>query len=91
MDPVTTVGIAASALTGASLLPQLVKLIKEKKSEGISFLMLLVLLGGVALWIWYGVLKSDWIIVISNSVSALINLLIFIMSFYYNGRVTVKS
>jgi MtN3 and saliva related transmembrane protein len=48
--------------------------------------MLSVLLAGVALWVWYGALQNDWIIVISNSVSALLNLCIFACSFYYADR-----
>jgi MtN3 and saliva related transmembrane protein len=88
MELTTIVGVAASILTGASLLPQLIKVIKEKKSSGISFIMLFVLLTGVSLWIWYGALRSDLIIVISNSVSAALNILIFIMSFYYERKTT---
>lgn len=83
MEIVTLVGIAASVLTGASLLPQLIKVISQQKTEGVSFLMLAVLLGGVGLWVWYGILQGDWIIVISNSVSVLLNLGIFATSFYY--------
>ncbi|MEO5979844.1 MAG: SemiSWEET family transporter [Chryseolinea sp.] len=91
MELNTIVGVSASVLTGASLLPQLIKIVREKKSEGVSFIMLIVLLGGVGLWVWYGVLKSDWIIVISNAVSALINLGIFAMSFYYNRNKSITS
>jgi MtN3 and saliva related transmembrane protein len=86
MDLTTIVGVAASVLTGASLLPQLIKLIREKKSQGLSFVMLFVLLAGVSLWIWYGVLQSDWIIVISNAVSAALNIQIFVLSFYYDKK-----
>ena len=64
-------------------MPQLVKIIREKKSQDISFVMLVVLLGGVSLWIWYGVLNQDWIIIISNAVSVLLNLSIFAFSAYY--------
>lgn len=91
MELNTIVGVSASVLTGASLLPQLVKIVREKKSEGVSFIMLIVLLGGVGLWVFYGVLKADWIIVISNAVSALINLGIFAMSFYYNRNKSITS
>ena len=85
MDFSTIIGITASVLTGASLMPQLIKIIREKKSQDISFFMLSLLLGGVSLWIWYGVLIKDWIIIISNGVSALLNLSIFAFSAYY-GR-----
>ena len=86
MELSTIVGIAASILTGASLLPQLIKIIREKKEQDISFAMLIILLGGVGLWVWYGILHDDWIIIISNSTSALLNLSVFAFSYYYSSR-----
>ncbi len=76
-------GIAASVLTGFSMLPQLVKVIKEKKSDDISYVMLVVLLIGLALWSIYGAMKKDWIIFISNSFSFLVNLTLLVLSIRY--------
>jgi MtN3 and saliva related transmembrane protein len=86
MELTTVVGIAASVLTGASLLPQLIKIIREKKAQDISYLMLMVLFGGVGLWVWYGIRRNDWIIILSNGASVLLNLCIFAWSFYYRHR-----
>ena len=83
METSLLVGIAASVGTGVSLLPQLIKIYKEKKPAEISYWMLGILLAGLALWIWYGVLKSDYIIVVSNGISALINLNIFYLNAKY--------
>ena len=83
MSTTTIFGLTASILTGASMLPQLIKLIKEKKSGEISLLMLVVLLSGLLAWIIYGILKDDWIIIISNSFSLVINLLMLIFSVKY--------
>ena len=58
MNTETTVGVAASACTAASLLPQLTKVLKEKKAESISLGMLLVLFAGLGLWMYYGILKK---------------------------------
>lgn len=80
---ITTVGVLASAGTATSLIPQLVKIIKEKKAEGVSVGMLLVLIIGNALWVYYGILKDDWIIIISNSFSLLLNLTISSLKLYY--------
>lgn len=73
MPLITLIGIVASMLTALSLIPQLIKLVREKKSEDISVTMLLVLLSGLGLWVYYGTLKEDLIIIISNSVAFLIN------------------
>lgn len=76
MNNETIIGIGASACTAASLLPQLVKVLKERKAESVSLLMLLVLFIGLGLWVYYGLLKNDLIIIISNSFSFIINVLL---------------
>jgi MtN3 and saliva related transmembrane protein len=86
MNSTTIIGIGASILTGISMLPQLIKLIKEKKAEDISLVMLGTLITGLLLWIYYGIVKDDWIITISNSVSAIINLLVLILSLVYKRK-----
>jgi MtN3 and saliva related transmembrane protein len=80
------VGIIAGVLTGISMLPQLVKIIKEKKAESVSLLMLIVLLAGLAGWVWYGILKNDYPIIITNSFSFLTNLSIIILTLIYRGK-----
>jgi MtN3 and saliva related transmembrane protein len=80
------VGIAAGILTGMSLLPQLIKLIREKKGESVSVGMLIVLLAGLSGWIWYGILKKDYPIIITNSFSMLTNIAILILSSIYSRR-----
>jgi len=77
------IGIAASVFTGISLLPQLIKLLKEKKAENVSFGMIAILFVGLILWITYGVFKKDLIIIIANSFSLIINVLIVIFSIIY--------
>lgn len=84
-----TIGIIASVCTGISLFPQLLKIIKEKKSTDISYPMLLILLTGLICWTWYGIRKTDWIIIISNAVSLLINLAILYFNTRYRNRTNV--
>jgi MtN3 and saliva related transmembrane protein len=68
------IGIAAGIFTSCSLLPPLIKLIKEKKPDEVPIGMLVVLLGGLSLWIYYGILKSDWPIIVTNCFSLLQNI-----------------
>ena len=77
------IGIAAGVCTSISMLPQLVKIIKTKKADDISYGMVVVLLVGVAAWIWYGVLRSDYPIIVTNSFSLLVNLLVLVFSLKY--------
>jgi len=77
------IGIIAGSFTAASLLPQLIKIIKEKKADDISVVMLLILFAGLASWIYYGFLKKDYPIIITNSFSLLVNSLIIIFRIKY--------
>ena len=86
MDFETVVGVSASVFTATSLIPQLVKLLKDKKSKDISVMMLAVLFTGLALWVWYGFLKEDLIIIISNLFALVINLIIGVLAIYYKPK-----
>jgi len=68
------IGIAAGVLTAASMLPQIFKTLKTKKAEHVSPLMLIILICGVSLWFFYGMLKNDLPIILTNGFAVLINL-----------------
>ncbi|MET3536129.1 SemiSWEET transporter [Chryseobacterium limigenitum] len=76
-------GIVAGVLTSASMIPQLIKILKEKNVKDLSLVMLLVLITGVSLWVWYGVMKDELPIILSNGFSVLVNLSLLICYFIY--------
>jgi MtN3 and saliva related transmembrane protein len=86
MEITSYIGIAAGICSAVSSIPQLGKIIKEKKAENISGFMLGILLVGLALWIWYGILKDDYPIIITNSFSILVNLLIIFFTIRYKDK-----
>lgn len=86
MNIETLIGIAASTCTAVSLIPQLAKVLKEKKAGNVSLLMLLVLFAGLGLWVYYGILKGDMIIIVSNSFSLIINVLLAVFAIKYKNR-----
>jgi MtN3 and saliva related transmembrane protein len=86
MDTTQLVGIAAGVLTAISMLPQLIKTIKEKKAEAISLKMLLVLVSGLILWLVYGILKNDLPIIATNGFSILINALMIFFRIRYKDK-----
>ncbi len=86
MDITTITGIGASIFTATSLLPQLFKLLKEKKAEDVSLGMLAVLFTGLILWVIYGCMKNDLIIIIANSFSLLVNIITTILTLKYKKR-----
>ena len=80
------VGIGAGVLTATSMIPQVIKVIQEKKATQVSVLMLIVLLTGVGLWVWYGILKTDWPIIITNCFSFLVNIVLLFLRFRYRNN-----
>ena len=65
----TVIGLAAAACTTAANLPQLKKAWSTGQTDDISLNMLLVLTCGLALWVVYGVLKEDIVIILANGIS----------------------
>jgi MtN3 and saliva related transmembrane protein len=70
------IGIAAGICTSVSLIPQLLKLIKEKNARELSITYLMILLVGLSLWVWYGARQEDLPVIITNSFAVLLNVAI---------------
>jgi len=77
------IGIIAGIFTAVSLLPQLIKIIKEKKVEDLSMGMFITLMLGLAGWVVYGFLRNDLPIIVTNCFSLLLNISILILRFRY--------
>lgn len=74
------IGITAGILTSMSMLPQLLKVIKEKTVEDLSLPMIIILITGLSLWVWYGIMKNELPIIFSNAFAVIVNL--FLLSYY---------
>lgn len=75
---VNVLGIVAGVLTSVSMIPQLIKVIKEKNVEDLSMVMILVLICGLSLWVWYGILQNELPIILSNAFAVLVNLTLLV-------------
>ena len=64
-----TIGLAAAVCTTVAYFPQLKKSWQTRRTDDLSLAMLLVLSSGVALWVVYGAVKADWVIIAANSVA----------------------
>lgn len=69
MDTATVLGGCAAFCTTVSYFPQLKKCWETGETGDLSLLMFSVLTVGIALWVVYGVLKSDAVITTANAVS----------------------
>jgi MtN3 and saliva related transmembrane protein len=80
------IGLAAGILTASSLIPQVVKTLREKKAEDVSLAMLFVLQSGLVLWIVYGVKKDDLPIIATNCFSLLVNITMVILRIKFRKK-----
>jgi MtN3 and saliva related transmembrane protein len=65
----TVVGLAAAVCTTVANLPQLQKAWTTGQTDDLSLKTLLLFACGVGLWVGYGVLQRDIIIILANGVS----------------------
>ncbi|SHE61802.1 MtN3 and saliva related transmembrane protein [Cnuella takakiae] len=86
MESMEWIGIAAGVLTAVSMLPQLVKVIREKHVEDLSIAMLLVLIAGLALWVVYGFVRKDPPLIYTNIFSVAVNLALVFFRVKYSRK-----
>ena len=72
------IGAAAAFCTTVSYIPQLKKVWTTGETGDLSLKMLLLLAAGLALWMIYGFMRADLVIIAANAVSlALLSCIIF--------------
>ncbi len=76
-------GLIAGGITSVAMLPQLIKVWKDKDVEDLSLMMILVLVTGLSLWVWYGFLKAELPIILSNAFAVLVNIALLFSYFKY--------
>lgn len=63
------IGYIAAFLTTVSFLPQVLRVVMTKQTRDISRNMYIMFFLGVLLWFVYGILKSDFPIILANIVT----------------------
>ncbi len=86
MNLASFVGIAAALLTTFGFVPQIVKLLRTHKTDGVSSVMVIQIATGLLFWIIYGILRSDSIIIIANSIGFLLAALTLILYLVFKSR-----
>ena len=66
------IGGIAALLASLSYIPQVRKAWPRNSTADLSLAMLMALTLGLTLWIVYGLLRADWVIVSANTVGALL-------------------
>ena len=76
-------GLVAGACTTAAVVPQLWKTIKTREVDDVSPGMFMVLITGLALWVIYGIIKSDLPIIVTNGLAFLLNSVMLFLFYKY--------
>lgn len=80
---IRAIGLVAGTGTTVSFLPQVVRVVRTRSVADLSLSMFLIHSTGVVLWVAYGVLVGDWIIVGFNTATLCFNAAI--LSFFLCG------
>ena len=79
-------GLTAGVLTSVSMLPQLIKVIKEKDATYLSLAMLCILITGLCFWVYYGFLLEELPIIVSNGFAVLLNTTLLVCYFLFRKK-----
>lgn len=88
MNGVDLLGAVAGAITTLTFLPQVIKTIKDKSARDISLMMFIIAAVNEAMWIVYGALKNDWVILLTNAVILCLSLTMIYLKMAYAGKKT---
>jgi MtN3 and saliva related transmembrane protein len=80
------IGISATFFTLWSTVPQIRKALKTRKTDDVSKWLIISLIAGLLLWIVYGLVKGDLIIVGANSIGVSLNIFLLILKFRYTKQ-----
>jgi len=83
-DYITIIGLAAAALGGFSLFPQLLKVLKTRSTKDLSLGMLIVFSNSIFLWLVYGILMNNPPIIIANFFGLIEALIILLFKIKYH-------
>jgi MtN3 and saliva related transmembrane protein len=86
MSGLTTLGLVAATLTTFSFVPQLVKVVRTRSADDLSYGMFGAFSLGVVLWLIYGILRDDLPVIVANVVTLALSVAILVLKFVYSRR-----
>ncbi|HIH68048.1 MAG TPA: hypothetical protein HA290_01065 [Candidatus Nitrosotenuis sp.] len=81
---VSILGIIAAALVTSSFIPQIVKGYRTKHLDDVSYWLMITICIGMSLWIGYGMIKNDFVIIGANISTIILNMILVVMKFRYS-------
>ena len=87
------IGTVAGILVLSSFIPQLIKAYKTKKMSDVSIHLMILIASGMFLWVIYGFIRSDPVIIGTNATGFALNITLLVMKLRYDKmhRGTVRA
>lgn len=82
----TWIGLAAGFLTSIAVIPQVVRTWRIKHARDISIWQPLILIAGMLLWLFYGIMLHDLPLIAANSFSISCYLVLLGLKIVYDQR-----
>lgn len=83
MEIDTLVGISAAMLTMFSFVPQIVKALKTRRMSDVSLYLMPLFIAGFSLWVVYGIIRDDLVIIGSNITGIILNAILLFLKGKY--------
>jgi MtN3 and saliva related transmembrane protein len=83
---VTVIGGAAGFLTSIAIIPQMIKTWKTRHARDLSLWQQIIIIAGLALWLYYGVLLGDLPLILSNSFTLFCYVLLLTMKLIFDRK-----
>ncbi|WP_028789049.1 SemiSWEET family sugar transporter [Terrimonas ferruginea] len=86
MTGIEILGYTAGAITSLTFLPQVIKTLKEKSAKDVSMMMFIIAVVNQTMWVVYGALLSNWVIILTNAVILSMSLTMIILKLRYSAK-----
>ena len=83
MEVDTLVGISAALLTMSSFIPQIVRAVRTRSMADVSLYLMPLFIAGFSLWVVYGFMHNDPIIIGSNVTGIVFNVTLLVLKGRY--------
>ena len=77
------IGYIAASMTTTAFIPQAWMTWRRKRADGVSLGMYVILVGGIAMWLAYGLMLNALPIIIANFITLVLAIFILVMKLLY--------
>lgn len=81
---ITILGSVAASLVTASFVPQIIRGYRTKQLGDVSHWLMIMICVGMSLWIVYGIIKHDFVIIGANVSTILLNMMLLGLKIRYS-------